>query len=71
MNNDPPSCRTCRYWQHTPHGDGVGREKDTGLCYRYPPTPLADRFTRQGHPRTSPTDWCGEWRDIRADSRDP
>lgn len=63
MNNDPPTCVSCRYFEPKWPDDF------DGSCHRYPPTPM---FVGHGHEvgvvirsyyaDTTELGWCGEHR---------
>lgn len=50
-------CRTCKFW------NSFQDEKD-GTCQRYPPTRTVDGESR--FPLTFETEWCGEWKQVKA-----
>jgi len=54
-----PGCGNCRYWVRS--SEQRRRQRDSGSCRRFPPTPLNNKFAPNAWPETASMDWCGEW----------
>ena len=52
-NSCRPTCRTCRYWDHSL----MAAEDAYGVCRRYP-LRKTDKYVETHET----VDWCGEWK---------
>lgn len=58
MTYDRGACWRCRFFEYVPDSD----DDDSGVCRRYPPTPLVDdEGGFAALPFVEYTDWCGEF----------